>query len=101
MEAVVLLEYDAGTEGVRAALMERVGSLALAGQGRLDFVATERDGQGQPLREVVAVGFARSASVRPTLERWRAEGALPPTAIVRCLGVEPIWSMQPLALMFP
>jgi len=101
MEVVVLLEYEAGASAPRAALLERIGALALTGQGRLAFVATERDGAGLPIREIVAVGFARAAAVEATLARWRADGALPATVSLRRLGVEPIWSMEPLALMFP
>lgn len=101
MEVVVLLEYEAGASATRAALLERIGALALAGRGRLSFVAVERDEAGRPAREIVAVGFAKAVAVDETLARWRADGALPATASARRLGVEPVWSIEPLALMFP
>lgn len=101
MEVVVLLEYEAGAAATRARLLERIGALTLTGQGRLSFVATERDGVEGPAREILAVGFARSAAVEATLARWRADGALPETVSLRRLGIEPVWQAEPLALMFP
>ena len=101
MEVVVLLEYEAGASETRAALLERIGALALTERGRLSFVAVERDGAGRPAREIVAVAFPKAAAAEETLLRWRAEGTLPATVGVRRLGVEPVWSIEPLALMFP
>ncbi|PTM43260.1 hypothetical protein [Bosea sp. 124] len=101
MEVVVLIEFAAGAVSGRAALLERAGALALAGQARLSFVATEAGSSGQPEREVVAIGLARAAAATGLLERWREEGVLAASTSARILRVQPIWSMEPLALMFP
>jgi hypothetical protein len=101
MEVVVLIEFEAGVASGRAALLEKVGALALAGQARLSFVATEAGSSGKPERDVVAIGLARASSAAGLLERWRGEGILTASTSTRILQVEPIWSMEPLALMFP
>ena len=100
MEVVVLIEFETGAASGRAALLEKVGALALAGQARLSFVGTEAGGSGQPGREVVAIGLARAAAAG-LLETWHGEGVLTASARTRILRVEPLWSMEPLALMFP
>lgn len=101
MELVVLLEFDAPAPEIRQALLDRIGALALTGQGRLSFVATERDEQGRPAREVIAVGLQSAPGFVSLVARWRSEGALPDGVSVRPLDVEPIWQAEPLALMFP
>lgn len=100
MEVVLLIEFEAGAPE-RAALLERVGALALSGRGRLSFLATAPAEAGRPGREVLAVGLARAAEATALAARWREEGALPAKASVRPLTVQPLWSMEPLALMFP
>ncbi|HEY5796244.1 MAG TPA: hypothetical protein VIU82_14645 [Bosea sp. (in: a-proteobacteria)] len=101
MEVVVLIEFETGAASGRAALLEKVGALALAGQARLSFVGTELSGSGQPGREVVAIGLARASAAAGLLERWRGEGILSASTQTRILQVQPLWSMEPLALMFP
>lgn len=101
MEVVVLIEFEAGAASARAALLERVGALALAGQARLSFVGTEENGAAAPKRDVVAVGLARASAAPGLLERWRGEGILAASTPTRILRVQPLWSMEPLALMFP
>lgn len=101
MEVVVLIEFEAGAASGRASLLERVGALALAGQAKLSFVGTDENGSGQPGREIVAIGLARASTAAALLERWRGEGILTETTKTRILQVQPLWSMEPLALMFP
>lgn len=101
MEVVVLIEFETGAASGRAALLEKVGALALAGQARLSFVGTETSGSGLPGREVVAIGLARASSAAGLLARWNGEGILAASTSTRILQVQPIWSMEPLALMFP
>ncbi|MET3892510.1 hypothetical protein ABIE41_003586 [Bosea sp. OAE506] len=100
MEVVLLIEFEAAAPG-RAALLERVGALALTGRGRLSFLGTAPGESPGPGREVLAVGLARAAEASALVARWREEGALPADACVRHLAVQPLWSMEPLALMFP
>ncbi len=100
MEVVLLIEFE--TEAPeRAALLERVGALALTGRGRLSFLGTAPGEAGKPGREVLAVGLLRAAEATALIARWREEGALPAEALVRPLAVQPLWSIEPLALMFP
>lgn len=101
MEVVVLVEMEAGSSPARAALLERVGALALSGQGKLSFLATEAGGTEGCEREVVAIGLTRAAAASGLIERWRADGILTDATRARVLRVQPIWSMEPLALMFP
>jgi hypothetical protein len=101
MEVVVLVEFEAGRAPERAALLERVGALALAGQARLSFVATEAGALGEPERDVVAIGLPRAAAATGLLESWRSDGVLSEATRTRILRVQPLWSMEPLALMFP
>jgi hypothetical protein len=100
MEVVLLIEIEAAAPG-RAALLERVGALALTGRGRLSSLGTAPGESPGPGREVLAVGLARATEATALVARWREEGALPPDACVRHLAVQPLWSMEPLALMFP
>ncbi len=101
MEVVVLIDFEAGAASARAALLERIGALALTGQARLSFVGTETGESGTGERDVVAIGLARASAAAGLLERWRGEGVLPASARTRILKVQPLWSMEPLALMFP
>ena len=101
MQVVVLLEFNGDSAARRAALLERVGALALTGQAKLSFVGSERDEGGATVRETVAIGFARAAAVPALLDDWRSRGALPADTPVRILTIEPVWSMEPLPLMFP
>lgn len=100
MEVVLLVEFEAGAPE-RAALLERLGALALTGRGRLSFLGTASGEAGRPGREVLAVGVTRASEATALVARWREEGALPVEASVRPLAVQPLWSMEPLALMFP
>lgn len=100
MEVVLLIEFEAAAPG-RAALLERVGALALSGRGRLSFLGSAPGEADRPGREVLAVGLARAGDAAALILRWREEGALPAGATVRQLAVQPLWSMEPLALMFP
>jgi hypothetical protein len=100
MEVVLLIEFEAAAPG-RAALLERVGALALSGQARLSFVGTEAGGPGEPGRDIVAIGLQRVAAAAGLIERWRGEGVLTDTTRTRLLRVQPLWSIEPLALMFP
>ncbi|HEV7258990.1 MAG TPA: hypothetical protein VGN82_14525 [Bosea sp. (in: a-proteobacteria)] len=97
----MLIEFETAAASGRSALLERVGALALAGQARLSFVGTEAGGAGLPGRDVVAIGLARAAAAPGLIERWRDEGVLANTTRTRILQVQPLWSMEPLALMFP
>jgi len=101
MEVVVLIEFETGAASRRAALLERVGALALAGKARLSFVATEDGGVAIPGRDVVAIGLPRASAAGGLLEGWRSDGILDDATPTRILRVQPIWSMEPLALMFP
>lgn len=101
MEVVVLIEFETGAASERAALLEKIGALALAGQARLSFVGTDESGPTAALRDVVAIGLARASAAAGLLERWRGEGILTASTQTRILRVQPIWSMEPLALMFP
>jgi hypothetical protein len=101
MEVVILFEFETGAASGRAALLEKVGALALAGQARLSFVGTESSGSHQSGCDVVAIGLARASAAAGLLERWRGEGILAATTKTRILQVQPLWSMEPLALMFP
>ncbi|PZO00694.1 MAG: hypothetical protein DCF30_09180 [Hyphomicrobiales bacterium] len=101
MEVVVLVEFEAGASPARAALLERVGALALSGKAKLSFVGTEAGGPGEPEHDVVAIGMARAAAATSLLERWRTEGVLSEATRTRILRVQPIWSMEPLALISP
>ena len=101
MEVVVLVEFEAGQTPAYDALLERVGALTLTGQGKLSFVGSQPAGQGRAACDIVAVGLARAAAAPGLLERWRSEGVLAASTSARILTVRPIWSMEPLALMFP
>jgi hypothetical protein len=101
MDAVILFEFESGEAGVRADLLARLSPLALAGEGRLSFVGTEPGEQGQPASEILALAFARMETARSTLLRWRSDPAFPASVTARLLRIEPIWSIEPLPLMFP
>ena len=101
MEVVVLVEFEAGTAPARAALLERVGALALSGKAKLSFVGIEQGVEGSPARDVVAIGLSRASEAPGLVECWRGEGVLTDATPTRILRVQPIWSMEPLALMFP
>lgn len=101
MEVVILVELETGAAAARRALLEQVGVLALANRARLSFVATQAPSDGTPACDIVAVGLVRGAEAPALVERWRAEGTLPAGASARILTVQPLWSMEPLALMFP
>lgn len=101
MDAVLLLEFAADAADVRSRLLDRIGPLALSGEGRLNFVGSERDETGRPVSDVVAVGFKSIATANAAMARWRADPAFPPGVRARLLRVEPIWSIEPLAVMFP
>ncbi len=101
MEAVVFFEFAADAPGLRAALLDRVAPLALSGEGRLSFVGAERGEQGAPAMEVIAVGFKRAETASSTMLRWRNDPALPGAMQMRLLRIEPIWSIEPLVMMFP
>jgi len=101
MEGLLLLEYDARAEGVRQALLGRVERLALASQGRLRLVATERDGQGTPSREIMAVELPRSADLPKLVSLWRADAAFPAGVAMRALTIEAVRSAEPVEPLFP
>lgn len=101
MQVVVLLEFAPQAAGTRQALLDRIGALALKGQGRLGFVAAERDGDGRPVREVISVGFRNAALASSIVAGWRAEGLVSDALAIRSLAIEPLWPIEPLALMFP
>lgn len=101
MEAVVLFEFAADAAGVRSALLDRIGPLALSGDGRLSFVGTQRDEAGRPGTDIVAVGFRTMATADAVTARWRADPVFPAAVHTRLLRIEPVWSIEPLALMFP
>ncbi len=97
----MLIEFETGPASGRAALLEKVGALALAGQARLSFVATEAGGHGTSERDVVAIGLRHASAAAGLLAGWRSEGILAASTPTRILQVQPLWSMEPLALMFP
>jgi len=101
MEALLLLEYDARAEGTRQALLGRVEQLALASRGRLRLVATERDGQGSPSREIMAIELRGSAELVKLLALWRADAAFPAGVAMRSLAIEPVRSVGPVEPLFP
>lgn len=101
MEAVVLFEFAADEAGARSWLLDRIAPLALTGDGRLSFVGSDGGEASRPGGEVVAVGFRSMAKAQAVLARWRAEPAFPAGMQARLLRVEPIWSIEPLAVMFP
>jgi hypothetical protein len=101
MEVVILIEFETGAASGRAALLEKVGALALAGQARLSFVGTDESDPGQPERALVAIGLRRASAAPGLLEGWRREGILSEATRTRILRVQPVWSIEPLALMFP
>lgn len=101
MDAVILFEFDGAEAGIRADLLARLSPLALAGEGRLSFIATEPGEQGRPASETLALAFARMESARSTLLRWQSDPAFPTGVRARLLRIEPIWSIEPLPLMFP
>ena len=101
MEVVVLIEFEAGAKSARAAVLQRVGALALTGRAKLSFVATEAGDPDRPDRDVVAIGLASAIAAPGLIANWRSEGILPDTTRSRILQVQPVWSMEPLAMMFP
>lgn len=101
MDAVILFEFEGGEAGIRADLLARLSPLALAGEGRLSFIATERDEKGRATAEIVALAFAKSETARSALLRWQRDPAFPAAVKTRLMRIEPIWSMEPLPLMFP
>ncbi|MBN9442899.1 hypothetical protein [Bosea sp. (in: a-proteobacteria)] len=101
MEALLLLEYDSRTEGTRQALLGRVEQLARASQGRLRLVATERDEDGQPSREIMAVELRGPTDPAGLVSRWRADAALPAGVAMRLLAIEPVRRLEPIEPLFP
>lgn len=101
MDAVILFEFDSEEAGIRSDLLARLSPLALKGEGRLGFVATERDEQDGPGSEIVALAFAKMETARSVMLRWRSDPGFPAAVRTRLMRIEPIWSMEPLALMFP
>jgi len=99
MEAVILFEFAAGEAGIRERLLDRLSPLALRGEGRLAFVATDRE--GAPGSEIVALAFVKMETASARLARWRGEPDFPAGVTSRLMRLEPLWSMDPLALMFP
>ena len=101
MDAVILCEFATGKSGIRPFLLGLVTPLALSGEGRLSFVATGRDDEGNEATEIVAIAFAKARVASAVLLRWRGDPAFPAGVTMRIMRIEPIWSMEPLALMFP
>lgn len=101
MEALLLLEYDARAEGTRQALLGRVERLALASQGRLRLVATERDGRGNPSREIMAVDLPGPADLAKLISLWRADVGFPAGVAMRSLAIEPVRRTEPIEPLFP
>ncbi|WNJ93204.1 hypothetical protein [Bosea sp. 685] len=101
MEAVVFFEFASEASGVRSGLLDRIGPIALSGDGRLNFVGTERDERGRPVSEVIALGFKSAETAQAVMLRWRGDPAFPAGVKTRLMRIEPIWSIEPLAMMFP
>ena len=101
MQAVILCEFVSGEAGVRAGLLDRIAPLSLSGQGRLSFVATGQGDTGKPMTEIVAVAFVKQHAAEAVLLRWRGDPAFPKAVEMRLLRVEAVWSIEPLAVMFP
>lgn len=101
MDAVILFEFDGGEAGIRADLLARLSPFALSGEGRLSFIATERDAEGSPTAEIVALAFTKGETARAALQRWRGDPSFPAGMRARLMRIEPIWSAEPLPLMFP
>ena len=101
METVILMEFASDAAGVRSGLLDRVAPLSLRGEARLSFVGTERDEGGRPASEVIAVGFKSAAKARLAATAWRADPAFSSGVEMRLMRIEPIWSIEPLAVMFP
>jgi hypothetical protein len=100
MEAVVFLEFASGASGVRSGLLDRIAPLSLSGDARLNFVGTERGDEAQPA-EIIALGFRDAQMAKTVMLRWRGDPAFPVDVEMRLMRIEPIWSIEPLALMFP
>lgn len=101
MTAVIILEFEAGEAGVRTHLLARLSPLALKGEGRLSFVATECNEQGGLGSEIIVLAVAQMEIARSIMLRWRDDPGFPTAVRTRLMRIEPIWSMEPLALMFP
>lgn len=101
MKAVILCEFASGEIGVRAGLLDRIAPLSLSGEGRLSFVATGSGDEDKPATEIVAVAFAREQVADAVMLRWRGDPTFPTAVATRLMRIEPIWSIEPLAMMFP
>jgi len=99
MEAVVFLEFASGASGVRSCLLDRIAPLSLSGDARLSFVGTERD--EMRAAEVIALGFRSAQTAKAIMQRWASDPAFPKAVEMCLLRVEPVWSIEPLAVMFP
>jgi hypothetical protein len=101
METLVLLEYETPAPDIRRALLDRIRILSFSDVGRIGFVATEAD-EGAPLLcEIVAVVFRHSNAARAIVERWRAEGVLPPEVRMRWLRIDTGWLSRLMVPVFP
>jgi len=101
MEAVILCEFDSREAGLRDDLLGRFSVHALRGEGRLGFVAVEPNGHGDAASEVVTFAFTRMNMARAALRGWRSDPGFPMAVRTRLMRIEPIWSLEPLPLMFP
>lgn len=101
MEAVILCEFASGEAGIRADLLGRFSIHALRSEGKLGFVAVEPDTRDGGAFEVVTFAFARLDTARAALRDWRGDPGFPPLVRTRLMRIEPIWSAEPLPLMFP
>jgi hypothetical protein len=100
MAALLLLEYDAQADGIRQALLSRIEALAMACQGRLRFVATQRE-NGNAVREIMAVDLANAADAAALLARWRTDAAFPCGVEARTLALEAMRVSEPAEPLFP
>lgn len=101
MEAVVLFDFAAEAADARSWLLDRIARLALTGDGRLSFVGSDGADTSHPASQTIAVGFRSMAKAQAVLTRWQAEPGFPRGVSARLLQVEPLWSIEPLAVMFP
>lgn len=101
MAVVVLVEFPAAAPGLRENLLGRLAPLTLRGTVRLSFVATERVGADAPAREMLALGFGDAEAAGALVTAWCAAPEIPASVTLRLMQIEPVWSIEPLALMFP
>lgn len=101
MEVVVLIAFDAGAAATNAALLQRIGALAIKGHARLSLMGVDPGTDEQSPQDVVAVGLPTRGFAEKLLGEWRSERVIPSGTPARILRLRSVWSPEPLAFMFP